>query len=83
MHGTLKVIKGSMMVLKTEHTTNLYKVIESIVIGDVSVATPKEDTTRLSHMYLGHMSERDLRALHNKRVLVLNTAKLTYISFAL
>jgi len=37
--GALKVTKGSMTVLKVERTTNLYKMIESVVIGDAFVAT--------------------------------------------
>ena len=45
--GVLKATKGSMTVLKGERTTNLYKVIESVVIGDASVATKKENTTRI------------------------------------
>ena len=32
--GVLKVTKDSMTVLKAERTTNLYKIIRSIVIGD-------------------------------------------------
>ena len=72
-----------MTVLKAERTMNLYKVIRSVVLGDASVATEK-DTTRLWHMRLGHMSERDVQALHNKKFYqVLNTANLTYINFAL
>ena len=67
-NGVLKVIKGSMMVLKAEHTTNLYNVIISVVIGDASVATEK-DITRLWHMRLGHMSERGFQALHSKKAL--------------
>ena len=43
--GAIKVTKGSMMILKGERTTNLYKLTESIIIGDASVATEKEDTT--------------------------------------
>jgi len=34
--------------------------IEIIIIGVVSAATEKKDTTRLWHMRLGHMSGRDL-----------------------
>jgi len=68
MKGALKVTKGSMTVLKVEHTTNLYKVIESAMIGDASIAT-KKDTTRHWHMRLGHMNERGLEALYRKRVL--------------
>jgi len=67
--GALKVTKGSMMVLKAEHTTNLYKAIESVVIDDAYVATEK-DTTRLWQMLLGHMSKQGLRALHIKGVLL-------------
>ena len=80
--GALKVIKGSMTVLKAEHTTNLYKVIESVVIGDAFVTT--EDTTRLWHMPLGHMGKRGVRALHKKGVLSgTNAANLSYVCFAL
>ena len=64
----IQVSKGSMTVLKAERTVNLYKVIESVVIGDVSVATEK-GTTRLWHMRLRHMSERGLQTLHNKGAL--------------
>ena len=45
--GALKVIRGFIMVLKAERMMNLYRVIGSMVIGDASVATEKEDTTRL------------------------------------
>jgi len=45
--GALKVTKGSMTVLKVERMTNLYKVIESVVIGDTFEATKKDDSTRL------------------------------------
>ena len=67
MAGAIKVTEGSMMVLKAERTTNLYKEIGSVVIGDASVAT--EDTTKLWHMHFRHMSKRCLRALHSKSVL--------------
>ena len=55
--GATKVTKGSMMILKGERTTNLYKLIGSFIIGDTSATNEKEDTTRLWHMRLGHMSE--------------------------
>ena len=53
--GGIKVTKGSMMILKGERTTNLYKMTGSVV-GDASTTT-EEDTTRLWHMRHGHMSE--------------------------
>ena len=65
----LKATKGFMTVLKAERTANLYKVIGNAVIGDASMATEKEDTTRLWHMHLEHMSEIGVRALHSKGVL--------------
>ena len=47
MDRALKVTKGSMTVLTAERTKNLYKEIKSPLIGDVFVATEKEDTTKL------------------------------------
>ena len=49
-----------MTILKGEQTVNLYKLTLSNIVGDASVATKKEDTTRLWHMHLRHMSERGL-----------------------
>ena len=65
--GGVKVIKGSMIILKGERIVNLYKMIGSFIVGDTSVKT--ENTTRLWYMYIGHMSERGFQALHNKSVL--------------
>ena len=45
--GVLKVTKSSMMVVKGEHTINLYKVIGNVVIGDAFLEIENEDTTRL------------------------------------
>ena len=57
--GGIKVTKGSTMILKGECTINLYKMIGSSIISDTSVAIEKEDATKLWHMRLGHMIERD------------------------
>jgi len=59
-----------MTILKGERIANLYKMIGSVIVGDTSAATEKEDTARLWHMFLGHMRERDLQALHNKGALL-------------
>ena len=67
--GTLKVTKGSIIVLKAERTMNLYKVIRSTVIGDTSGATGKKNITRLWHMHLEHMGKQGLRFLHSRKVL--------------
>jgi len=56
--GGIKVIKGSIMILKGEQTTNLYKLIGSIIVGDATTAIEKEDTSRLWHMHLEHERTR-------------------------
>ena len=66
-YGGIKITKGSMTILKGEQTTNLYKLTGNIIISDASAAT--EDTTRLWHMCLRHMSERGLQALHKSSAL--------------
>jgi len=67
--GGIKVTKGSMIILKGERTANLYKLTGSIIVGDASTATEKEDTTRLWHMRLRYMSEQDLQGLHKRSAL--------------
>jgi len=47
----------------------MYKLIRSIIVGDVSAATEKKDTTRRWHMLLEHMSERCLQALYKRSAL--------------
>ena len=44
--GGVKVTRGSMIILKEEQTTNLYKLTRSVIIGDASAATKKENTKR-------------------------------------
>ena len=79
----IKVTRGSMMTLKGERTANLYKLTGSIIIGDASVATEKKDTTRLWHMRLGHISERDLQVLHKRSAPPSIIANLISVNFAL
>jgi len=45
-YGGIKVTRCSMMILKGERIANLYKMTESIIIGDTSART-EEDTTML------------------------------------
>ena len=58
--GEIKVTRDSMMILKRERTTNLYKLTGRIIVGVASAATEKEDSIRRWHMRLAHMSERGL-----------------------
>ena len=55
--GIIKVTRGSTTILKGERAANLYKLTGSIIVGDASAATEKEDTIRLYHMDFKHMSD--------------------------
>jgi len=66
--GGINITKCFMTILKGERSANLYKMIGSVFVGDVST-TMEKDITRYWHMRFGYMSERDLQALYNKRVL--------------
>ena len=67
--GTLKVLKGSMVVMKENMSNGLYVLQESAVTGDVVVSNQKINKTMLWHMRLGHMSERGLVELSKQGVL--------------
>ena len=43
----IKVTNGSMTILKRKRTVKLYKMRESVIIGNASATTEKDDTTRL------------------------------------
>jgi len=63
--GGIKVSKGSMTILKGEQTKTLYKMIESIIIGDVSASTENDELQYFGACILD-TCERGLWALHNK-----------------
>src|SRR3954470_301422 len=49
-NGTLKVRKGSRMVLKGEQIANLYQVKESVVVGDALPVMKKVDRGKVTFM---------------------------------
>ncbi|KAH9696615.1 hypothetical protein KPL71_023232 [Citrus sinensis] len=55
--GILKVLKGSMVVMKWNMSNGLYVLQGSAVTGDVAMSNQKLNKTMLWHMRLGHMSE--------------------------
>ena len=57
-----------MIILKGEWIANLYKFKGSIIVMMLQ-QQEKEDTTRLWHMCLGHMSERGFQVLYKKSAL--------------
>jgi len=69
VYGGVRVTRGSMTILKGEQAANLYKLIESITVDEASTAIEKENTTRLWHMRLEHMSERGLQVLYKMSAL--------------
>ena len=57
--GTMKVIKGSLVMLKAKLEDGLYTLAGSTIIGSVNVSTVQlsnDDKAKLWHMILCHMS---------------------------
>jgi len=71
--GVLKVVRGSLVVMKGVRHRNLYPFIGKTVTGDLAVGNngSKDQTecTRIWHMRLGHMSEKGLSLLGEKGLL--------------
>ncbi|KAK3040107.1 hypothetical protein RJ639_027833 [Escallonia herrerae] len=64
--GVIRIMKGALVVMKGLKQNNLYLLQGSTVTGPVAVASSFDidsDTTKLWHMHLGHMSERDTNVL--------------------
>ena len=58
---TLKVSKGALVVLKTQKTQNLYKLVGRNQVNDTALVSEEESgSTQLWHQRLGHMSERKI-----------------------
>src|SRR3954468_23155334 len=73
-----------MTAVTRERIANLYRMKGSIIAGDASVSTEKEDTMRLWHMRLGHISERGLQLLQKKGALSgIKSCKLNLCEFCI
>jgi len=81
----LKMIKGSMVVLKDVCRNNLYYLIDSTVIGHVATFIDSDnDSTRLWHMRLGHTGEKSLQALAKQGLLKgVRTCKLKFCEYCI
>lgn len=65
----MKVTSGSLIVIRGDKiANNLYRLIGDTLLGGVA-AVSEEDTTRLWHMRLGHMSQKGLEVLSKRDLL--------------
>uniref|UniRef100_A0A803KS96 Uncharacterized protein n=1 Tax=Chenopodium quinoa TaxID=63459 RepID=A0A803KS96_CHEQI len=66
-NGVMKVVRGSLVVMKAVRNGNLYPLLGNTVTGDlaIGISGSKDHTecTRIWHMRLGHMSEKGLSFL--------------------
>ena len=68
--GTIKVLKGSLMVMKGIKKSGIYSLLGSTVFGFVSLVIGSSlNNTMLWHKRLGHMSERGLTELAKQGLL--------------
>ncbi|KAH9678917.1 hypothetical protein KPL71_025907 [Citrus sinensis] len=68
--GVMKIIRGSMVIMKGAKNNGLYVLQGIAITGDVSVSTSMNpNKTLMWHMRLGHMSERGMKILEKQGVL--------------
>ncbi|GAV69795.1 gag_pre-integrs domain-containing protein [Cephalotus follicularis] len=82
-NGIIKVFRGALVIMKGKKIDGLYQLQGNTVLGTVAVASSlgdkDADTTRLWHIRLGHMSERELQIMSKKGLLA--GAKLGKLDF--
>ena len=71
--GVLKISRGSLVVMKGhKQAANLYILQGSVIIGDAAVTSSSlldEDSIKIWHMRLGHMSEASMTELSRRDLL--------------
>ncbi|KAH0776630.1 hypothetical protein KY290_008041 [Solanum tuberosum] len=80
--GTMKVTKGSLVMLKAKLEDGLYTFARSTIIDSVNASTVQlsnDDKAKLWHMRLGLMSTRGLEMLRNRNLL--NGEKINTLEF--
>ena len=69
-NGLLKVSKGVMTVMEGQKlVVNIYKLMGTTIVGGAAIVELELDNTTLWHMQLGHMGERGMMKLHNRKLL--------------
>jgi hypothetical protein len=66
--GGWKIVKGSLVVAKGQKIGTLYTLKSKLQKSDIVVVTKEEPTTYLWHKRLGHMTERGLKILVEKKL---------------
>ncbi|KAE8731263.1 hypothetical protein F3Y22_tig00002840pilonHSYRG00865 [Hibiscus syriacus] len=67
---TIRIVKGALTVMKGKMTAgNIYRLLGSTVAGGVHSVESCDDTTKLWHMRLAHLSERGMAELHKRNLL--------------
>ena len=85
--GIMKITKGTLMVMKGQKVSTLYRLIRNTIVERVVVTTPMEsstDDTKLWHMRLGHIGECGMLELHKRNLLKgVKTCKLDFCKYVL
>ena len=82
----MKVSKGAIVVMTGQKiSSHVYKLLGNTILGGVAVvAESEDDDTLLWHMQLGHMSERCMRELHKRNMLVgIKSCKLDFYKYCI
>ncbi|KAE8653948.1 hypothetical protein F3Y22_tig00117056pilonHSYRG00559 [Hibiscus syriacus] len=67
---TIRIVKGALTVMKGKMTAgNIYRLLGSTVVSGVHSIESYDDTTKLWHMRLAHLSERGMTELHKRNLL--------------
>ncbi|KAE8735061.1 hypothetical protein F3Y22_tig00000477pilonHSYRG00233 [Hibiscus syriacus] len=67
---TIRIVKGALTVKKGKMTAgNIYILLGSTVVGGVHSVESCDNTTKLWHMRLAHLSERGMVELHKRNLL--------------
>lgn len=69
----LRIVKGSIMIMKDSKKNSLYVLNGQTTIEEASIIDSDEDKSKLWHLRLGHMSQRWLKKLQSKECLELTS----------
>ena len=66
----LRVMNGSKIKMKGTRKNSVYVLDSEVIVGETRISTVKNiDKTKLQHLWIGHMNERDLNELERQCVL--------------